>query len=427
MTLTARTIKTNSLTAAGTSALATDALGSSATLLLAQGSQGALAVISGTFSATLQFEAQSAGGTWFAVPAVPIGTTAGALVSSATAAGNFLLLAAGALQVRVRCSAFSSGPAVVELSNAPVGGFNAPVTGAATGSPAAAGALTAPGTLTLTPIGLASVCQVAVTGTYTGLTFTFQGTVDGTNWQNLNGYPFQANTATVNGLTTSAATGNWIVPCSGFAGVRVNVTAIASGSATFAIQAGPTALASRTDTQGNLQVALYDANTNTKMNSLAAASDTAANGNQALFVIPYTQDYDDIGGTWNRRRNNTVVTAFASAARTATPTAVNITNWNGRGLVLFVDVTVAASALALTPSITLRDTLGATAFTLWAAAAQITATGAARYVYLLYPGSASAGSWTESVQIALPRQLTMNVTHANANSVTYSVTVHHIL
>jgi hypothetical protein len=119
VTITARAIKTGNITAAATSALATDAGGSSATLFLAQGSQGALAVISGTFSATLQFEGRAAGGTWFAVPAFPV--TGGAVVTSATAAGNFLLFAGGAIELRVRCSTYSSGTAVVELSNAPVG------------------------------------------------------------------------------------------------------------------------------------------------------------------------------------------------------------------------------------------------------------------------------------------------------------------
>jgi hypothetical protein len=399
VTLTARTIKTNSLTAAGTSGAATDALGSSATLALPQGSQGALAVISGTFTATLQFEAQGAGGTWIAAPAVPIGTSGAALVSSATAAGNWLILAAGALQVRVRCSAFTSGPAVVELSNAQVGGFsynvaspsgitdvqgvnadggalsnpvqlgiyesstvirdlramNAPVADLLAGKGVAAvnvpglgnsGSLAAPGTVALNPVGGATVVAFGLTGTYTGLTFTFQGSMDGgvTYPYTLNGYPTPAG-STVTGLTTSAANGAWIVPCAGFDAVRANVTALASGTATFQLTAGIGAWAPSLDTQGNQRISIWQGNGNNVVSFVNNGSDAVANSSLgSLAVTNYNAQYD--GNTnWVRVRAAQVFKVVALGAGTAETTIWTPTTGKKFRLMGFLLTVGAASTL----------------------------------------------------------------------------------
>jgi hypothetical protein len=84
----------------------------SVTLTLASQSQVAVQV-TGTFSATLQFEGTVDGTNFFSVPAIV--ATTGAVVTSATAVGQWLIPCAGYKQVRVRCSAFTSGTAVVSL------------------------------------------------------------------------------------------------------------------------------------------------------------------------------------------------------------------------------------------------------------------------------------------------------------------------
>lgn len=68
--------------------------------------------VTGTFTATLQFEGTVDGATWFAVPANPI---TGAAVTSATAAGNWQFQAAGLSSFRVRASAYTSGVAIVAV------------------------------------------------------------------------------------------------------------------------------------------------------------------------------------------------------------------------------------------------------------------------------------------------------------------------
>jgi len=70
--------------------------------------------VTGTWAATLQFEGTIDGTNWFAMNAHAIGTTASAITST-TANGQWRLMSGGCAQVRVRCSAFTSGTAVVTL------------------------------------------------------------------------------------------------------------------------------------------------------------------------------------------------------------------------------------------------------------------------------------------------------------------------
>lgn len=69
--------------------------------------------ITGTFSATLQFEGTTDGSTWAAVSVTPSSSTT--TVTSATAAGLWTTSTAGLVGLRVRCSAYTSGTAVVTL------------------------------------------------------------------------------------------------------------------------------------------------------------------------------------------------------------------------------------------------------------------------------------------------------------------------
>jgi hypothetical protein len=368
VTLTARTIKTNSLTAAGTSGAATDALGSSATLLLALGSQGALAVISGTFTATLQFEAQGSGGTWFAAPAVPIGTTGGALTNSATAAGNFLILAAGALQARVRCSAYTSGTAVVELSNAPVGGFNAPITGPATGTAAQ---------------------QV-------------QGTAaDG-----------------------AAAAGNPVQ----FGGVDGGglAQALLMDTSGRPVTVGGVAVAAAGLTSNPFTIAGLDGSNLVRVASVLTPADGIGNTNQFLWASAAGLDFNDT--SWDRRRNNVQSTLLASAARVGTAATADQTNYNAKGVIVFINVTVnPGGGETLTFQLQVKDPVGAgyvTVATSGAIAVFGAAAGATGLEVLdLFPGAAETAAlagWTTQA-LHLSRTWRVNVLHSAASSWTYSV------
>lgn len=70
--------------------------------------------VSGTFSATLQFEQSQDGGvTWIAKTVYP--ALGGAGVTSTTAGGNWKFACGGETNVRVRCSAYTSGTAAVSM------------------------------------------------------------------------------------------------------------------------------------------------------------------------------------------------------------------------------------------------------------------------------------------------------------------------
>jgi hypothetical protein len=72
--------------------------------------------LTGTFSATLQFEAStSVGGTFVSVSGVPAGGTTPA--TSVTATGAWQINVAGYAQIRVRCSTYASGTVAVSITS----------------------------------------------------------------------------------------------------------------------------------------------------------------------------------------------------------------------------------------------------------------------------------------------------------------------
>jgi len=79
-------------------------------------------------------------------------------------------------------------------------------------------------------------CAVALSGDYTGLSFKFEGSVDGTNF-----FPIAAINRSTGiiapggtAISPSNATNNiWTVPCDGFTDIQIDVTAISTNTATF--------------------------------------------------------------------------------------------------------------------------------------------------------------------------------------------------
>jgi hypothetical protein len=156
------------------------------------------------------------------------------------------------------------------------------------------------------------------------------------------------------------------------------------------------------------------------------ASD-AGTATSALAVLPALYD----GTTYGRQRGNTEGTVLASAARTATPTIANITNYNARGIRLFLNVTATPNnAETLTVSIEWVDPVSAAVKALTAFPA-ITATtlgaapaaGSRELVFELYPGAVeTAAVANHEVQGgSLPRTLHPKVTHSATGSWTYSL------
>jgi len=132
------------------------------------------------------------------------------------------------------------------------------------------------------------------------------------------------------------------------------------------------------------------------------------------------------GATWDRQRGNEDVTILASAARTATVSSSDLTNYNARGISITIDVTVDGAAASVTPTIEVKDALSGkyeTVMALTAVASVITTT------VLIYPSSltAAANDIVQVLSAPLQRTWRVTMTHADADSITYSVGGSYIL
>jgi hypothetical protein len=110
------------------------------------------------------------------------------------------------------------------------------------------------------------------------------------------------------------------------------------------------------------------------------------------------------------------LTVYASAARTATPTANELAAGLAHGLHLVIDVTAVTSTPSVVPTIDGYDALSDKWYNLLTGVA-ITATGTTRLT--LYPGVATIAN--ASASDVLPARFRVVMTHGNANSITYTV------
>lgn len=158
----------------------------------------------------------------------------------------------------------------------------------------------------------------------------------------------------------------------------------------------------------------YD-NSTGNYNRVRAPMADAVGGTAFQEVVPGL--YNE--STVDRQRGNTHGTLLASAARTATTVSAAQTNYNARGVLLFVYVTGAGTG-SITPKIEALNPLGTGTFYV-ASYNAITTTGS--YVYVLYPGAnATAPAATSGTASAvLSRSWDLVMQHADSSSWTYSV------
>ena len=191
---------------------------------------------------------------------------------------------------------------------------------------------------------------------------------------------------------------------------KLAVSLYAKGSA-----AGDSELLVESAPQHNLRVALFGAG------SQAGVANYDGSDNQSftneLAVMSLGTLYN--GSLFDRQRNNVEATLLASAARTATTNVADQTNYNGKRLLLVVDVTSITDTPSVTPSLQIKDSISGDYITVWTAAAALTATGEVTYYFA---DGASGGSFTEIEPFGLPsRTWRVVMTHADADSITYSV------
>ena len=112
------------------------------------------------------------------------------------------------------------------------------------------------------------------------------------------------------------------------------------------------------------------------------------------------------------------VVAYASAARTATPTAVTLPTGGNRGCHVVINVTAVTATPSVVPTIDGVDSVTGTAYNLLTGLA-ITATGIT--VLKIAPGIGTIANAAASD--VLPNNIRLTMTHGDADSITYSVSV----
>ncbi|MFY9223202.1 MAG: hypothetical protein WAQ98_11050 [Blastocatellia bacterium] len=154
---------------------------------------------------------------------------------------------------------------------------------------------------------------------------------------------------------------------------------------------------------------------NGKIPASAGLSDNTANPNSTTIQAANALWN---GSAWDRQRGNLEATLLSSTGRTSTAQSSDIVNFNGKGLILFVNVTSAGSG-SITPTLQVKDPVSGSYKTIWQATTAIESNGL--YAYMIYPGAASVGIWTEIAQCVVPRTSRLEMVANNSNSITYSV------
>jgi len=139
-----------------------------------------------------------------------------------------------------------------------------------------------------------------------------------------------------------------------------------------------------------------------------------------LCVMPFPYLFN--GTNWDRQRNNHEVTVLASAARTASTSSADQTNYNARGVMVNVRVTAITDTPSVTAKIEGKDTASTSYFTILESAA-IAATGLTTLT--VYPGITAAAN--VSASHIVPRLWRITVTNADSDPITYSLSANYVV
>jgi hypothetical protein len=195
------------------------------------------------------------------------------------------------------------------------------------------------------------------------------------------------------------------------------------------VQAGLMALNSssqldrlRVDAQKNLLVGLRNASGAEPTISTYPGVDTWGTADRSLSVAAIMGGFD--GVQFNRWRNNTEGTLLASAARTVTTVSSNLVNYNAKGILIILRISVASGTGGLIPKIRMIDPVSGLTVQLNANVTAITAAGT--YGIELYPGASTALTVADGWVIQrtsgdLPRTYQVQIAHGDGSSYTYSV------
>jgi hypothetical protein len=122
----------------------------------------------------------------------------------------------------------------------------------------------------------------------------------------------------------------------------------------------------------------------------------------------------------DRVRNNTQGTLLASQARTGTTSTPIQTNYNARGVIVTLNITVASGTGGLQVGVQGIDPASNALYAMHSLYTAKTSTGMNQYI--IYPAvPASVGNFTQAIPAALPRAWQVTVYAGDATTYTYSL------
>lgn len=148
----------------------------------------------------------------------------------------------------------------------------------------------------------------------------------------------------------------------------------------------------------------------------AALGDTTGSGSIVLYASGFGMLFN--GGSWDRARGNVDTAALVTlaAAGAGTTNSADQTNYNGRGVIVIADVTVAGGTIAVTVSVQGKDAASGKYYTILTSASLVTTGTTALTVY---PGAPVTGS----VSSASPLPRVWRVQVVSGAGVTPAVTM----
>jgi len=177
----------------------------------------------------------------------------------------------------------------------------------------------------------------------------------------------------------------------------------------------------------NLRAAIYDGATKVEITT-GGASDTRG-ALSALMAETYNMGFD--GSRWNRWRNNTEVTVVASGTRTASGTSADQTNFNARGVIIFLYVYAVSGSFAAGEGLKLhaemKDATSGAYHWITSEIGPYTTPGG--WQILVYPGAPDTGGHFEvENDVPLPRtwRVKWSITGTNP-SFTFSIGASYIV
>ena len=171
----------------------------------------------------------------------------------------------------------------------------------------------------------------------------------------------------------------------------------------------------------NLRVSVYaDDSRASTANTMDGYGITGTSG---ILVTSRPHLYN--GSAYDRQRNNVEATLLASAARTATISSADQTNYDAKGIIVVFDVTSVPGTDTVQLKVQAKDPASGKYIDMVTGTAE---SAVGTYTYAVYPGIGDKNTILDNYEeLPLPRTWRVQVVHSASTSLTYSVGVMYVL